>query len=110
MGSTSTEGLSEPKEPRYCDLEEALPGYVSINEAARYLKIHFATVVRLIGRGLLPANYFKERWLIERNTLQAFGGIYNHRTGMYGPLSLFEFSLGRKEMEGMKPTRVWPSS
>ena len=58
-----------------------LENYVDVIEASKILGVHPETVKRLIREGKLAASKFGNKWIIERNRLQAFANTYDGRRG-----------------------------
>ena len=58
-----------------------LEDYVTAIEAARLLGVHPETVKRLCRQGDLPAQKFRNTWLIRRETLDVFSNTYDPRPG-----------------------------
>ena len=49
---------------------EALPGVVTANEAAKYLRVSRATILRLAGQQLIPGVKIGRQWRFSRKTIQ----------------------------------------
>ena len=58
-----------------------LEDYVTAIEAARRLDVHPETVKRLCRQGDLPAQKFRNTWLIRREILDVFSSTYDPRPG-----------------------------
>ena len=58
-----------------------LDDYLTAIEAARRLKVHPETVKRLCRQGDLPAQKFRNTWLIQRDVLDVFSNTYDPRPG-----------------------------
>ena len=58
-----------------------LENYVDVIEASRILDVHPETVKRLIREGKLPATKFGNKWIVERDRLQAFANTYDGSRG-----------------------------
>jgi len=58
-----------------------LENYYNVNEASRRLRIHPETLKRLCRQGDVPAIKFHNTWLIAKEDLDSFAGIYSPRRG-----------------------------
>lgn len=58
-----------------------LEDYLTANEAATRLRIHPETVKRLCRQGDIPAQKVHNTWLIHRDALDSFSGLYDRRRG-----------------------------
>ncbi len=58
-----------------------LEDYISVNEAAEFLKVHPGTVKRLCRERRLSAHKVHNGWLIHINDVQSFAKEYNGRRG-----------------------------
>ena len=58
-----------------------LENYVDVIEASKILDVHPETVKRLIREGKLTATKFGNKWIMDRNRLQAFANTYNGKRG-----------------------------
>ena len=58
-----------------------LDNYVDVIEAGHRLKVHPETVKRLCRQGDLPATKIHNTWLISKDVLDNFAGIYNPKRG-----------------------------
>ena len=58
-----------------------LDDYFDVIEAGRRLKVHPETVKRLCRQGDLPAVKIRNTWLINRDILENFAGIYIPKRG-----------------------------
>ncbi|MFC1910595.1 helix-turn-helix domain-containing protein [Chloroflexota bacterium] len=55
--------------------------YLTVIEAGRRLRIHPETVKRLCRQGDLPATKMHNTWLIQKDVLDNFAGVYVPRPG-----------------------------
>jgi excisionase family DNA binding protein len=58
-------------------------------EVARELGVHHKTISRLLRLGKIPGIKVANRWLIERDTFEAFRKVYSGKNGRpkgYSPL------------------------
>ncbi len=58
-----------------------LEDYLTAMEAAHRLDVHPETVKRLCRQGDLPAQKFRNTWLIRRDDLDVFSSTYDPRPG-----------------------------
>ncbi len=58
-----------------------LENYLTVIEVAKRLGIHPDTVKRLCRQGDIPATKIHNTWLIDKNILDSFAGVYQPRRG-----------------------------
>ena len=62
-------------------MTELRENYLDLIEAASWLRIHPASLRRLVKAGTVPAQLYAGKYLIERGTLQMFKANYDPKPG-----------------------------
>ena len=84
----------QDREPERAGLDETRPSIMTLDEVARYLRVHRSTVYRMAREGSIPsmkvANQWRfhknriDRWLVEGEAIGTEAAPASARTGTHG--------------------------
>ena len=70
-----------------------LEDYLTAIEAAHRLNVHPETVKRLCRQGDIPAQKFRNTWLIRRDVLDMFSSTYDPHPGAEAQIAIMRFEM-----------------